>query len=110
MIYCASVSIFVFFFSSRRRHTRWGLVTGVQTCSLPIYCQNLASFHYNSSPLQKSVKASGDTPLRKVREAKSIFDEFVSGITLDESKDEIRSIARMKIGRASCRERGSQYV
>lgn len=30
-----------------------------------------------------------------MREAKSIFDEFVSGITLDESKDEIRSIARM---------------
>src|SRR3546814_10920716 len=26
----------VFFFSSRRRHTRCALVTGVQTCSLPI--------------------------------------------------------------------------
>src|SRR3546814_15805180 len=25
------------FFSSRRRHTRCGLVTGVQTCALPIY-------------------------------------------------------------------------
>ena len=25
-----------FFFSSRRRHTRWNLVTGVQTCALPI--------------------------------------------------------------------------
>src|SRR3546814_11294105 len=29
--------IFVFFFSSRRRHTRCALVTGVQTCALPIY-------------------------------------------------------------------------
>src|SRR3546814_6616860 len=28
---------FVFFFSSRRRHTRCALVTGVQTCALPIY-------------------------------------------------------------------------
>src|SRR3546814_3061295 len=28
--------IFVFFFSSRRRHTRCALVTGVQTCALPI--------------------------------------------------------------------------
>src|SRR3546814_5178081 len=28
----------VFFFSSRRRHTRCALVTGVQTCALPI-CQ-----------------------------------------------------------------------
>src|SRR6184192_3727964 len=27
---------FIFFFSSRRRHTRCRLVTGVQTCALPI--------------------------------------------------------------------------
>src|SRR3546814_2659738 len=27
-----------FFFSSRRRHTRCALVTGVQTCALPIFC------------------------------------------------------------------------
>src|SRR3546814_9185514 len=27
----------VFFFSSRRRHTRCALVTGVQTCALPIF-------------------------------------------------------------------------
>src|SRR3546814_4192598 len=30
-----------FFFSSRRRHTRCALVTGVQTCALPIF-QKLA--------------------------------------------------------------------
>src|SRR3546814_4729217 len=35
MLYC-------FFFSSRRRHTRCALVTGVQTCALPI-SQNGAS-------------------------------------------------------------------
>src|SRR3546814_13359325 len=29
--------VFYFFFSSRRRHTRCALVTGVQTCALPIY-------------------------------------------------------------------------
>src|SRR3546814_7698921 len=28
--------MFCFFFSSRRRHTRCALVTGVQTCALPI--------------------------------------------------------------------------
>src|SRR3546814_2741097 len=28
--------VFYFFFSSRRRHTRCALVTGVQTCALPI--------------------------------------------------------------------------
>src|SRR3546814_953923 len=29
----------IFFFSSRRRHTICALVTGVQTCALPIYIQ-----------------------------------------------------------------------
>src|SRR3546814_5383474 len=29
--------LLLFFFSSRRRHTRCALVTGVQTCALPIY-------------------------------------------------------------------------
>src|SRR3546814_6145261 len=31
-----SLFFFFFFFSSRRRHTRCALVTGVQTCALPI--------------------------------------------------------------------------
>src|SRR3546814_3749507 len=30
------VVVLMFFFSSRRRHTRCALVTGVQTCALPI--------------------------------------------------------------------------
>src|SRR3546814_8957848 len=29
--------VLCFFFASRRRHTRCALVTGVQTCALPIY-------------------------------------------------------------------------
>src|SRR3546814_15515031 len=29
--------VYFFFFSSRRRHTRCALVSGVQTCALPIY-------------------------------------------------------------------------
>src|SRR3546814_14421284 len=32
-----TMRIVCFFFSSRRRHTRCALVTGVQTCALPIY-------------------------------------------------------------------------
>src|SRR3546814_3781042 len=34
---CAVVCCLFFFFSSRRRQTRCALVTGVQTCALPIY-------------------------------------------------------------------------
>src|SRR3546814_11599449 len=36
----SSVDVLFFFFSSRRRHTRCALVTGVQTCALPI-CGNV---------------------------------------------------------------------
>src|SRR3546814_6219295 len=37
LMWCGAVFyMFVFFFSSRRRHTRCALVTGVQTCALPI--------------------------------------------------------------------------
>src|SRR3546814_2162543 len=35
MVY-GMLGLFFFFFSSRRRHTRCALVTGVQTCALPI--------------------------------------------------------------------------
>src|SRR3546814_18905242 len=31
------ICLWFFFFSSRRRHTRCALVTGVQTCALPIF-------------------------------------------------------------------------
>src|SRR3546814_10670872 len=34
-----SLFFLFFFFSSRRRHTSCALVTGVQTCALPIYMQ-----------------------------------------------------------------------
>src|SRR3546814_5492253 len=35
--------MWLFFFSSRRRHTRCALVTGVQTCALPIYRQTIVA-------------------------------------------------------------------
>src|SRR3546814_4306622 len=36
----------LFFFSSRRRHTRCALVTGVQTCALPIYLVDPEALRY----------------------------------------------------------------
>src|SRR3546814_7805123 len=35
-VLCGFLVLLFFFFSSRRRHTRCALVTGVQTCALPI--------------------------------------------------------------------------
>src|SRR3546814_4254529 len=46
IILCLSFFVFsvcYFFFSSRRRHTRCALVTGVQTCALPICTSHLIS-------------------------------------------------------------------
>src|SRR3546814_6341499 len=39
------MSVF-FFFSSRRRHTRCALVTGVQTCALPIFAGTLVPAYF----------------------------------------------------------------
>src|SRR3546814_119856 len=41
-----------FFFSSRRRHTRCALVTGVQTCALPISAAPLAEHEFVRGALQ----------------------------------------------------------
>src|SRR3546814_21094549 len=37
------------FFSSRRRHTRCALVTGVQTCALPIYANAVHDNHVSAA-------------------------------------------------------------
>ena len=70
----------VFFFSSRRRHTRSGRVTGVQTCALPIL----------------SLKMSN-----RARTLLDIFSDSYEGY------DFTGTIATEgpEIGRASCRER-----
>src|SRR3546814_7680149 len=47
---------FCFFFSSRRRHTRCALVTGVQTCALPILHETCAE----AARHLEQVKAVGD--------------------------------------------------
>src|SRR3546814_17445689 len=51
-----------FFFSSRRRHTRCALVTGVQTCALPIFQICLGAQHAMSLAFSLVVRA-GDTVL-----------------------------------------------
>src|SRR3546814_8313331 len=46
-----------FFFSSRRRHTRCALVSGVQTCALPIYTPT-------ASPVALAARLAGPQLLR----------------------------------------------
>src|SRR3546814_10894141 len=102
---CASI---VFFFSSRRRHTRCALVTGVQTCALPIYGPFVA---LNCGALPGELieaelfgaDAGAYTGANRAREGKF---EAADGGTL--FLDEIGTLPQ--IGRASCRARGCQYV
>src|SRR3546814_449704 len=49
---------FFFFFSSRRRHTRCALVTGVQTCALPICRARPAAAHRRrTAPSRRGLRA-----------------------------------------------------
>src|SRR3546814_3534430 len=55
------VVICVFFFSSRRRHTRCALVTGVQTCALPILASYCVDANENASPSRHGNRAAYST-------------------------------------------------
>src|SRR3546814_3651203 len=92
-----------FFFSSRRRHTRCALVTGVQTCALPISEAEVSEVG--------SVLSVGDGIARihgldKVQAGEMVeFANGVQGMALNLEADNVG-----EIGRASCRERVCQYV
>src|SRR3546814_20547494 len=85
---CADVSYCVyccFFFSSRRRHTRCALVTGVQTCALPIWyigalmvCIGGYWFWFF---MRADVAAEGNSPFRLVR-ADLFVVSLVASVTL----------------------------
>src|SRR3546814_3416254 len=50
---------FLFFFSSRRRHTRCALVTGVQTCALPIFRPDVpAKPERASKPVERHLRGA----------------------------------------------------
>src|SRR3546814_3304885 len=64
---CGSLLVFLFvFFSSRRRHTRCALVTGVQTCALPIFLRSRAcrapEIRGSSEALRQSPYTFADMP------------------------------------------------
>src|SRR3546814_10609964 len=99
---------YMFFFSSRRRHTRCALVTGVQTCALPISGSKL-----NIAALANDLEVS----LGAVREALSmlqsealVISEPQRGYTVSPVSPKELSDITEEIGRASCRERVCQYV
>src|SRR3546814_15653532 len=57
-------TLLLFFFSSRRRHTRCALVTGVQTCALPIcaYGKKVVADLFPDYPFRESPVIPEGTP------------------------------------------------
>src|SRR3546814_9310387 len=107
--------VLLFFFSSRRRHTRCALVTGVQTCALPIsrevyaYAASKAAIHWMVKSLAKRL---GPENITVNAIAPGFFESEMTVITSEEMRQMVVSMVprRREIGRASCRERGGQYV
>src|SRR3546814_6623220 len=84
-----------FFFSSRRRHTRCALVTGVQTCALPI-CQDTIT--------------NIDATLQDLARARELAPKAYSGFG-SVARGKVRSEER-RVGNecvSTCRSRWSPY-
>src|SRR3546814_5232590 len=100
--------LYFFFFSSRRRHTRCALVTGVQTCALPIsdyvslLKQQLVLPETYQAYAKELPSSTTEEQLdrRKHMELARFYQTYLS----------LCRAQQRKIGRASCRERVCQYV
>src|SRR3546814_11756891 len=67
----------LFFFSSRRRHTSCALVTGVQTCALPIYApKDHGTIGRHEAPLDKIAAIVGIQKEHTLRQAQGAAIEF----------------------------------
>src|SRR3546814_2859372 len=96
MLYNFFYLLCFFFFSSRRRHTRCALVTGVQTCALPIYLGE-----ETAPAAQRHRGSTRFAPQARKRSWPKVTTHMAGP----------RSQADLgQIGRASCRERVCQYV
>src|SRR3546814_3843285 len=92
----------LFFFSSRRRHTRCALVTGVQTCALPIYLLTivLSMFDVIKNPMW----ALGHLAVNLVATV-AVSTVMVIGLTIQRSEE--RRVGKECV--STCRSRWSPY-
>src|SRR3546814_2299904 len=100
-----------FFFSSRRRHTRCALVTGVQTCALPIF---YAGAQLTVPGVAAPVAAGPATASYTVQRGDTLGSIASRGGTTIATVISLNGIKNpnliRKIGRASGRERVCQDV
>src|SRR3546814_6803819 len=95
--------VLLFFCSSRRRHTRCSLVTGVQTWALPILIVCVPQLEINHL-----LTAGHAAAVDEVLACRSYFGDV-------EMRRDKRAVFQLEgyvlqIGRASCRARVCQYV
>src|SRR3546814_14805048 len=111
----------MFFFSSRRRHTRCALVTGVQTCALPISTDIRPLVRLNVSIVveENGRRESGYFGLGGRYMYDHLFEEGQWNRAIDEALAQalvnLRAVdapagEMTEIGRAPSRERVGQYV
>src|SRR3546814_1395742 len=72
MVFFYDFIVLLFFFSSRRRHTRCALVTGVQTCALPISRRAIV--------LHEAVKSFGVGAEISARITEALFSELAAPV------------------------------
>src|SRR3546814_3055616 len=90
-----------FFFSSRRRHTRCALVTGVQTCALPI-SSSFGNFGFQPNPVRAFsalATSRGGSPGRRGFSS--------AGMLFPETRSEERRVGKECV--STCRSRWSPY-
>src|SRR3546814_1104132 len=106
MLFISDFHIYLFFFSSRRRHTRCALVTGVQTCALPISASEPPG---TSSKQKQSLLHCPYQGCTKSYVSQKNLDQHFNSIHLSITAA-LTATSITEIGRASCRERVCQYV
>src|SRR3546814_10552655 len=95
------VVIVCFFFSSRRRHTRCALVTGVQTCALPIFSPVVPSLILR---LEAAVFAAMPEAQDEDRRGRDFVAHL---IVADDDRSEERRVGKECV--STCRSRWSPY-
>src|SRR3546814_1666005 len=90
----------LFFFSSRRLHTRCALVTGVQTCALPISTRDIITAYYaafNTGDTNAMLALVADNVRHDVnqgepRYGKALFGQFNTHMTKCYREEDRKSI------------------
>src|SRR3546814_5045907 len=99
--------MYCFFFSSRRRHTRCALVTGVQTCALPILFAQVVDTR-SFSRAAEALRLTQSTVSEHVR----LLEDEVGTRLFDRlGRETVRSEER-RVGKecvSTCRSRWSPY-